>query len=435
METGKKNRQIANAYYNMGLAKANQRDLTGAIAALKRSLRFDKYQTDSRNLLGLIYNEIGEVGAALTQWVISLNLQERDNLAEEYLHKVHAARGYLEVADQAAKKYNQALAYAQNENEDLAVLLLMRMLEELPNYVKAQELLALLYIHHEDYIKAGRCLYQALKVDRYNPTAQRFMAVAKQNTGRADVEKRKLKNAFSHRQMQDDDIIIPPSYKENTGWQSILNILVGLVLGAMVIFFLVMPSVTEALKSRQNQEQRANLEIINQRNIEINDLNRQLEESKKIQEDAEGRLAALVNDNGGVISQYQNLVRILQAYRDEDLRTAALLYVDTDMTMLSDGVLDGTVAWIQEDMSTNGAQILMQMGDESMNQENGGAQAVEYYLKSLQIQPQNTEVIYKTGLAYQAQGDTDTANQYFGDIIMNYPDSDYAEDAKTQRGY
>lgn len=435
METGKKNRQIANAYYNMGLAKANQRDLTGAIAALKRSLRFDKYQTDSRNLLGLIYNEIGEVGAALTQWVISLNLQERDNLAEEYLHKVHAARGYLEVADQAAKKYNQALAYAQNENEDLAVLLLMRMLEELPNYVKAQELLALLYIHHEDYIKAGRCLYQALKVDRYNPTAQRFMAVAKQNTGRADVEKRKLKNAFSHRQMQDDDIIIPPSYKENTGWQSILNILVGLVLGAMVIFFLVMPSVTEALKSRQNQEQRANLEIINQRNIEINDLNRQLEESKKIQEDAEGRLAALVNDNGGVISQYQNLVRILQAYRDEDLRAAALLYVDTDMTMLSDGVLDGTVAWIQEDMSTNGAQILMQMGDESMNQENGGAQAVEYYLKSLQIQPQNTEVIYKTGLAYQAQGDTDTANQYFGDIIMNYPDSDYAEDAKTQRGY
>ena len=27
---------------------------------------------------GLIYNEIGEVGAALTQWVISLNLQEQD---------------------------------------------------------------------------------------------------------------------------------------------------------------------------------------------------------------------------------------------------------------------------------------------------------------------------------------------------------------------
>lgn len=435
METGNKNRQIANAYYNMGLAKANQRDLTGAIAALKRSLRFNKYQTDARNLLGLIYNEIGEVGAALTQWVISLNLQEQNNLAEEYLNEVRTAKGYLEVADQAAKKYNQALAYAQNENEDLAVLLLMRMLEELPNYVKAQELLALLYIHHEDYIKAGRCLYQALKVDRYNPTAQRYMAVAKQNTGRADVEKRKLKNAFSHRQMQDDDIIIPPSYKENTGWQSILNILVGLVLGTMVIFFLVMPASTEALNARHNRELSENLELTNQKSLEIDDLNRQLEEAKKTQEDAEGRLASLLNDNGGVLSQYQNLVKILQAYRDEDLRSAVLLYVDTDMSVLNDGVLNSTVAWIQEDMNTNGARILMEMGDESMNQENGTAQAVDYYLKSLKLQPQNTEVIYKTGMAYQAMGDTDTANVYFGDIIMNYPDSEYADDAKTQRGY
>ena len=64
MKTGTKNRQIANAYYNIGLEKARSRDLSGAVTALKKSLRFDKYQTDARNLLGLIYNEIGEVGAA-----------------------------------------------------------------------------------------------------------------------------------------------------------------------------------------------------------------------------------------------------------------------------------------------------------------------------------------------------------------------------------
>lgn len=429
------NRQIANAYYNLGLDKARQRDLSGAAAALKRSLRFDKYQTDARNLLGLIYNEVGEVSAALAQWVISLNLQESGNLAEEYLQKVRTAPGYLEVADQAAKKYNQALAYAQNENEDLAVLLLMRMLEELPNYVKAQELLALLYIHHEDFIKAGRCLYQALKVDKYNPTAQRYMALAKENTGKADVEKRKLKNAFSHRQMQDDDIIIPPSYKENTGWQSILNILVGLVLGAMVIFFLVMPASSEAMNARHNQEVRENLELVNQKNIEIDGLNRQIEEAERAKEDAQGQLSSLLSDNGGVLSQYQNLVKILQAYRDEDLRGAALIYVDTDMSVLADGVLDGMVAWIRADMEANGAVTLMRMGDEAMGKENGAAQAVEYYQKCLKIQPQNTEAIYKMGMAYQALGDTDTANQYFGDIIMNYPKSEFADDAKAQRGY
>lgn len=430
-----KNRRIANAYYNLGLERAGHRDLTGAVAALKKSLRFDKFQTDARNLLGLIYLEIEEAGAAMIQWVISLNLQEQDNLAEEYLHAVHASRSYLEAADQAAKKYNQALQYAKNDNEDLAVLLLMRMLDEFPNYVKAQELLAVLYIHHEDYIKAGSCLYQVLKVDRYNPTAQRYMAVAKRNTGRAEVEKRKLKNAFSHRQMQDDDIIIPPSYKENTGWQSVLNILTGLVLGAMVIFFLVMPAKTESLNAMHNQEQVANLEIINQKSIEIDQLNKDIETVKAAREQAETQLASLVSDNGGVLSQYQNLVKILEAYRTEDARTAALLYVSTDMNVLNDGVLDNTVAWIHADMAENGWQTLLAMGDEAMNGSGGPAQAIDYYNKSLQIRPGNTEVIYKLGLAYAALEDTDTANQYFGDIIMNYPDSEYADDAKEQRGY
>lgn len=432
-----KNRRIANAYYNQGLALARQRDLTGAAAALKKSLRFDKFQTDARNLLGLIYLEIGEAGSALCQWVISLNLQEQDNLAEEYLQRVQGSGGYLETADQAAKKYNQALVYAQNENEDLAVLLLMRMLDDFPNYVKAQELLALLYIRHEDYIKAGRCLYQVLKVDCYNPTAQRYMAVAKHNTGKAEVEKRKLKNAFSHRQMQDDDIIIPPSYKENTGWQSVMNILVGLILGVAVVYFLIMPAKQEAMNALHNKEQLANLEQINQKSLEIDSLMQQLEDAKKAQEAAEGSLEAMEADSGGVISQYQNMVKLLEAYRAEDAKTAAVLYSSMDMSVLTDGVLNQTVAWIQQDMSENGWKTLLSMGDEAMSQESGAgaSQAIDYYNRSLQIHPGNAEVIYKLGLAYEAAGDKDKANEYFGEIIMNYPDSEFMEDSKVRRGY
>ncbi|MCI6887258.1 MAG: tetratricopeptide repeat protein [Lachnospiraceae bacterium] len=435
METAKKNRQIANAYYNLGLAKAQHRDLCGAVKALKKSLRFDKYQTDARNLLGLIYHEVGEVGAAVAQWIISLNLQEQDNLAEEYLRKVHAGRGYLEVADQSAKKYNQALAYAQNENEDLAILLLMRVAAEMPNYVKAQELLALLFIHQENFTKAGRCLYQALKVDPYNPQALRYMTIVKQNTGKAEVERKKLKNAFSHRQMQDDDIILPPSYKENTGLQSVLNILAGLIMGAVVIFFLVMPASREALNSRHNEELLQKLEVINQKNIEIDSLHSQMESAEKAKEQAETSLASLLSDQGSTTGQYQKLVQILQAYRDGDLRTAALLYVELDLSVLNDGAVNDTVAWIQQDMEANGAQLLEQMGDEAFAQEGGAAQAAEYYQKSLLIQKDNPGALFKLGNAFQAQGNTEQANQYYGEVIMNYPDSEYAEQAKAQRGY
>ena len=57
MDAGMRNRQISNVYYNTGLDKARSRDLTGAVDALKKSLRFNKYQTDARNLLGLIYHD------------------------------------------------------------------------------------------------------------------------------------------------------------------------------------------------------------------------------------------------------------------------------------------------------------------------------------------------------------------------------------------
>lgn len=204
----------ANSYYNRGLEKARERDLSGAAESLKRALHFNKYHTDARNLLGLIFYEMGETSDALIQWVISINLQPDDNLADYYLDEVQRKPGKLEIASQTIKKYNQALIYAQNGSDDLAVLQLKRIVEEKPNFVKAHLLLALLYIGHEEYTKAGKSLYKVLQIDRNNQKAQRYMEHVKSRTGKADIEKRKMKNAFSHREMQDDDVILPPTYKE-----------------------------------------------------------------------------------------------------------------------------------------------------------------------------------------------------------------------------
>ena len=77
----------SNEYYNDALAKASVRDLSGAIESLKTSLKFNKLNIDARNLLGLIYFEMGEVVEALTEWVISKNYQPAENTASRYLMK------------------------------------------------------------------------------------------------------------------------------------------------------------------------------------------------------------------------------------------------------------------------------------------------------------------------------------------------------------
>lgn len=131
--------------------------------------------------------------------------------------------GQLERESQNVKTFNQALWHAQNGSDDLAILQLARVVESNPHFVKAHLLLALLYMSREDYNKAGRSLYKILQIDKSNQKALYYMSIVKQNTGRADAEKRKMVKAFSHRQMEDDDVIIPNSYKESTGSPAVIN--------------------------------------------------------------------------------------------------------------------------------------------------------------------------------------------------------------------
>jgi len=176
--------RIANCYYNLGLERARLRDLSGAAELLKKALHFDKYQREARNLLGLIFFEMGEVADALVQWVISMNLLPEDNPADYFLEQIQRKPAILRICSDNVKRYNQALDYAQHNNEDLAVFQLNQVIGDSPNYVKAHILLSLLYMRRSEWVKAGKSLYLVLKIDRNNPKALVLMDYVKKKTGR-----------------------------------------------------------------------------------------------------------------------------------------------------------------------------------------------------------------------------------------------------------
>ena len=80
---------MSNYYYNDGLAKANVRDLSGAALSLRQSLKYNKRNMEARNLLGLVYFEMGEAVLALSEWIISKNLEPVKNIADEYINALH----------------------------------------------------------------------------------------------------------------------------------------------------------------------------------------------------------------------------------------------------------------------------------------------------------------------------------------------------------
>lgn len=437
MDYRKKTHVISNSYYNMGLERANLRDLSGAAESLKKSLRFNKYQTDARNLLGLIYYEMGEVGDALVQWVISMNLQPENNRADYYLGEIQRKKGSLDSERHIIRRFNQALAYAQSGSEDLALLQLGKIVEQKPNYVKAQLLLAVLSIAGGDYQKAGKAVYKVLTIDRNNPRALWYKTMVKAAAGEKSKrapERRRLKNAMSHRQMEDDDVILPPSYKENTKDQAVIYILAGLILGAAVLFFLVMPANTKAINVRHNREMIKYSESLSQANNRADGLEAQiaaLEEEKKAAEDS---LNAVTNDTDSALAQYQNMIQILDAYRKNDFQSAVLIYAGMNTSLITTPEAREILNGIQADMEANGYQVLEGLGDLSLSEEKP-EEALDYYLKCLNIKPDYWQVKYKTAVLYKQMNQMDAANELFTDIINNSKDEALSAQATTERGF
>jgi len=190
-------RRISNSYYNLGLQQAEVRNLSGAVESLKNSLKFNKYNIDARNLLGLVYHEMGETVDALSEWVISQSYQPKDNLANRYLDEIQKNRGQLDTINQTIKKYNQALHYCQQDSRDLAIIQLKKVLSMNPKLIKGHQLLALLYLQDGKLELAKKSLRNAGKIDANNTTTLRYLKEV--NT--------QLKEKSPSKKPKDDDLI------------------------------------------------------------------------------------------------------------------------------------------------------------------------------------------------------------------------------------
>ncbi len=255
---------LSKLYYNQGLEKASVRDLSGAITCLKQSLKFSKLNIQARNLLGLVYFETGEVVAALCEWVISKNLMPHDNLAITYIEKLQSNPSKLEMINRTVNKYNVALSYCQQGNEDMAAILLKKVLTQNPKLIKGYHLLALLQIREASYAKARRTLKKALKIDKTNTTTLRFLREVDEQTGMTtdlSGKTRKVRGSGGEEgerkrmiKSGNDFIILPPAFRESSMVGFCINLGLGVLIGAAALWFLVVPAKTQQAYDAVNQQ-------------------------------------------------------------------------------------------------------------------------------------------------------------------------------------
>ena len=240
--------KTSNTFYNEGLERASVRDLSGAVNSLKKSLELNKLNIDARNLLGLVYFEMGETVSALSEWVISKNCRSGNNEAGHYLSEVQSNASMLDTINQTIKKYNQALQYCKQDSRDLAAIQLKKVLSLNPKMVKGHQLLALLYIQEGKYDQAKKSLANAAKIDKNNTITLRYMREVEKQLKEQNPKKKKNDDLISY-QSGNDTIIMPANFKDNTAGQTIINIIIGIALGVAIMVFLMLPNINQKAKS------------------------------------------------------------------------------------------------------------------------------------------------------------------------------------------
>ena len=331
---------LSKSFYNQGLEKASIRDLSGAIACLKQSLIYDKRNIKARNLLGLVYFETGEVVSALSEWVISKNLQPARNLATEYINKLQANRNRLNAINETIRKYNNALMLCREGHEDMAAIKLRRILSQNPKLIKGYHLLALIQMKNREWNKARRTLKKAARIDKTNTTTLRFLREVDEQTG-VTINLEKSKKGLFHSNKaskQDTDIfaseqvVQQPVYKERSGLSAFFILMAGIAAGVGAFWLLAAPAIRQGIYKEANQQIVQYSESLASQAAELTKAQSDAKEATESADEVSQQLTSEQTKS----KSYQALLQAYAAYQQKSFDDAALELQNVQQDVLSD---------------------------------------------------------------------------------------------------
>ena len=413
----------ANYYYNIGLEKVEMRDMTGAVAQLRKALTYNKEHKDARNLLGLVYYETGEGGKAYIQWKIRAQLNSvEENAANKYIKEMEEHPAVFEEINETAKKFNQALVYARQGSDDLAMIQIKKVLSITPNFVRGHLLFALLHMRAGDNAAAKADLNNALAVDNYNTTARRFLMEIGENPMAAaetvPVDNLKPDNE-NLKNVRPVDHYEDPS-KET--WKQFVYMLIGLAIGVVAMFVLVIPSVRAGVSVDYNNLKEEYNETVAQKDGEISQLQSDKETLQNDNDDLTERIS-VYEGSDGKDSMYDSLLKASQAYNDRDYVTCAEELSNVKRSALPSKTSKDLYTSMSETAFPAAAEELKASGEASYNADRY-EEALEDLEASYKYKDDDYETLYLIAMCYKHTGDMDKATPYFYDIINNSGDND-----------
>ena len=439
LTTLQKTYKLSNSYYNMGLTKAKVRDLTGAIFVLKKSLELNKRNTNARNLLGLIYYEMGEIVSALSEWVIGKHHDPDNTNSEYYIEAVQSNPTKLDTLSQAIKKYNTALSLANQGNDDLAIIQLRKVVNLNPNYIKAMQLLALLYLNNEEYDKAFKYLKRARRIDVSNTTTLKYLKEVEAYTDKINQPNNK---SSRERQIQADrqtTYVSSPYKEERPNLGLFISLIAGIVIGVVASVILIIPTVRE---NAVNQFRDSEVEY----NAEISKKDQEISSLQGLNEDLQGQIDKLEID---LTSAKETVEEVIDSSSYDSLMEATRLYLDgttnndLDHIAVAEAISEVEASELDSSDAVNlynriKDEVYLEASGDLYNEGHGQysngnyEDALATLNKAYEYNPTDVNTIYFIGRTYHQMEDYDKAREYYNILTEEYPATGRAREATSR---
>ncbi|EOS30400.1 MAG: tetratricopeptide repeat protein [Lachnospiraceae bacterium] len=436
----KKIMHLSNRFYNDGLEKAQVRDLTGAINSLRQSLKLNKNNIKARNLLGLVYFEMGEVVAALSEWVISKNIRPKKNIADMYINMIQTNQSRLDSINQTIKKYNQALTYCRQDSQDLAVIQLKKVLSLNPKFVRAHQLLALLYIEAGEWEKARKELYKCGRIDSNNTTTRRYlkeverMLAPEEGSAKGAGKKRGVATDAIKYQSGNETIIQPVNGKERKGISVLVNMAIGIVIGLAAAWFLILPARIQMAQVAMDEELRTIGDQSDAKTATIDEMEQQLKRLKEENAKLETQLEDYVGTDGTIQASDQLIAAANEYLASEGDAFKVSEYLDgVNIEELADTASEAFIALYDTLTAMIGPELAQTAYDEGYRSYKEGefAEALPNLAKAYQYDETNGDALFYLANCYKETGNLERAKEAYAQVIELFPGTLKASNSQT----
>lgn len=368
-----------------------------------------------------------------------------ENFNGDELEQIKHNKTELYKANQMIKKYNQALNYAKQGNDDLAMLQLKNVVAAIPNFTDAYLLMALLSMKAEDYATAKDALDQIFAIDPENESAKEYMREfkeepeeeaaeeerkekkekkeKKERKERKDKKEKKETAQDSPRTRLSNPFSSGISQESGKTKSPMFYMIAGIVIGIVAAAVLIYPTVRASFKSQASSQSEDYQEQLLTKET-------QLKEAQDAQKKAEDELEEYTKngEEGGI---YDTLLTAMQNYTDNKYDEAATALLSIDSNKLTTDNMKKIYTNLTKKVYPSAYSGLYSKGLSAYKSKDYKT-AITYLTNATKVDNTQVNAYYYLARAYEDNKDTDNAVKIYNQIIKKFPSTRSASTAKQK---